>query len=412
MDVHDDARTPENGHQHLPAGAPRGPATRRDDLMSASSAANAGHVDHVGSLLRPARLLEARETLLGVQDAEHNLGAHDNAELRAIEDECVLEVVRMQEEIGLPIVTDGEFRRRSWWSDFLLSLTGTRVTYDGKKPVTAVNDAGETRPMPGVGVEGRITWRGSVLAEPYRFLRSATRGTAKVTVPGPPLLHYFRDEDFVPSPYPAVEAFYEDLVAAYRAELRALANAGCRFVQFDECMLAMLCDPRQQEFSRSRGDDPEALIETYASLIDRAIAERPPDMTIGIHVCRGNVHNEFWGASGGYEPIAEALFKSIAADVYLLEYDTERAGDFSPLRHVPRGKRVMLGLLSSKRPELEDRDELLRRIDEAGRYVAADQLGLSPQCGFSTNVLSKAFTATEERRKLEHLVEVAAAAWG
>jgi 5-methyltetrahydropteroyltriglutamate--homocysteine methyltransferase len=380
--------------------------------MSAPTPVNAGHVDHVGSLLRPARLLEARETLLGVHDADHNLGAHDNAELRAIEDECVREVVRMQEEIGLPVVTDGEFRRRSWWTDFLLSLTGTRVTYDGKKPVTAVNEAGETLPMPGVGVDGRVTWRGSVLAGPYAFLRSVAGVPAKVTVPGPPLLHYFREEDFVPSPYPSVDEFYEDLVAAYQAEIRALAEAGCRFMQFDECMLAMLCDPRQQEFSRSRGDDPEALIETYAWLLDRAIADRPEGMTIGIHVCRGNVHNRFWGASGGYEPIADALFNRIAADVYLLEYDTERAGDFAPLRHVPRGKRVMLGLLSSKRPELEDRDELLRRIDEAGRHLAPEQLGLAPQCGFSTNVLSKAFTISEEQRKLEHLVEVASAAWG
>jgi 5-methyltetrahydropteroyltriglutamate--homocysteine methyltransferase len=379
--------------------------------MPTTSTAGVGRVDHVGSLMRPARLLEAREALLGTQDADQNLGAHDNLELRAIEDECVREVVRMQEDVGLELVTDGEFRRRSWWSDFVLSLTGTLVSYQGKRPVTAVNAAGETRPMPGIWIEDRVTWRGSVLAEPYAFLQSVAKVPAKVTIPGPPLLHYFRDEDFVPTPYESVDGFYDDLVAAYQAELAALAAAGCRFVQFDECMLAMLCDPRQRDFSRSRGDDPEQLIETYASLINRVIAHRPADMTIGIHVCRGNVSNEFWGASGGYEPVADALFNRIDADVYLLEYDTERAGDFSPLRHVPRGKKVMLGLLSSKSPRLENRDELLRRIDEAGRYVAADQLGLSPQCGFSTNVLSRAFTIDEQRRKLEHVVAVAAAAW-
>src|SRR5262245_9105839 len=293
------------------------------------------HVDHVGSLLRPMPLRAARDTHLGVHDADHNLGAHDNAALRKIEDGFVREVVAMQEQCGLPVVTDGEFRRRSWWTDFYLSLTGTSVTYSAKTPMTMINAAGETRPFPSIKISGRVTWNRSAMVEPFKFLKSITTKMPKVSLPAPPMLHFIRSEDFVPAVYKSLDDFHADVIDCYRKEIRALADAGCRYVQLDECMLPMLCDPRHQTYARGRGEDPATLIKTYAWLIDQAIAERPADMIIGLHLCRGNL-NAFWGADGAYDPVADAIFNQVAADVYLLEYDTPRAGSFAPLRLVPK----------------------------------------------------------------------------
>lgn len=368
------------------------------------------HLDHVGSLLRPAALRQARERLLGLHDADHNLGAHDNEELTAIEDGFIREVVALQEQCGMPIVTDGEFRRRSWWTDFYLSLSGTGITYNGKAPITFVNAAGETRPAPGTRIEGRVGWQGSVMVEPFRFLKSVTKRTPKVTLPGPPMLHYMRDAEFVPAIYPDLDKFWEDLIDAYRSEIGALAAAGCRHIQIDECMLPWLCDPRHQAFVRSRGEDPVALIEKYAWAIDQAIALRPKDMVVAMHSCRGNL-NAYWGGEGGYEPIADTIFNQIGADLYLLEYDTPRAGDFQPLRHLPKGKTVLLGLVSTKENALESREMLLRRIEEAGRYADPAQLGLCPQCGFSTNLFGTHFTVDDERRKMELMSRVAGEVW-
>ena len=369
------------------------------------------HLDHVGSLLRPAALRQARERLLGVHDADHNLGPHDNAELTAIEDGFVREVVRLQEAAGMTIVTDGEFRRRSWWTDFFLGLEGTRVTYNGRMPVTFVNAAGEARASPGIRIEGKIAWRRSVNAAPFRFLREVARAMPKVSLPAPTQLHFMRDADFVPAVYPDLDAFWDDVVAAYRREIAALAEAGCRHLQIDDVMLPWLCDPRHQDYARSRGEDPRRLVDTYVEVIDRCIAGRPAGMTVAMHSCRGNL-NAYWGAEGGYEPIAEAIFNRIGADLYLLEYDTPRAGDFRPLRHLPKGKTALLGLVSTKEARLESRDELVRRIEEAGRHTDHAQLGLCPQCGFSTNLFGTHFTEDDERRKLERMAEVAAACWG
>lgn len=368
------------------------------------------HVDHVGSLLRPLALREARQRILGVHDADHNLGAHDNAELRAIEDGVVREIARLQEDCGLPVVTDGEFRCRSWWSDFILGLTGTQVSYTGKLPITFINAAGDKRPAPGIKITGKVSWRGSVVAKPFEFLKSITTRIPKVTIPGPPIIHYLRDEDFVPAIYPDLDRFWDDLITAYRREIRALAGAGCRHVQIDECMLPWLCDPRHQALVRSRGGDPVALVDTYAWLINQAIAERPKDMVVAMHMCRGNL-NAYWGGEGGYEPVAEAVFNTIDADLYLMEYDTPRAGDFTPLRHVPKGKTVLLGLVSTKETALESRDGLRRRLDEAGKYLDHRQLGLCPQCGFSTNMFGTHFTGDDQRRKLELIVDVAQTVW-
>jgi 5-methyltetrahydropteroyltriglutamate--homocysteine methyltransferase len=368
------------------------------------------HVDHVGSLLRPAALRAARERILGVHDADHNLGAHDNAELRTIEDGFVRDVVKLQEDAGMPFVTDGEFRRRSWWTDFYLSLTGIGVTYSAKTPMTMINAKGEVRAFPSIVVRDKVRWRGSAMAEPFKFLKSATRKTPKLSLPAPPMIHFIRSEDFVPAVYSALDEFYNDLIMAYRQEVRALADAGCNYLQLDECMLPLLCDPRHQAYARARGEDPSELIRTYAWLIDQAIAERPKDMVVGLHLCRGNL-NAFWGAEGAYDPVADAIFNQTSVDYYLLEYDTPRAGDFSPLRLAPKDKQVLLGLVSTKDEKLEDKDMLLRRIDEAGKYIAHDRLGICPQCGFSTNLFGTQFTIDDERRKLELIVEVANRAW-
>ncbi len=368
------------------------------------------HVDHVGSLLRPTELRAARERSLGVHDADHNLGAHNNAELSAIEDGFVREVVRLQEDAGLPIITDGEFRRRSWWTDFYLSLTGIGVTYSAKTPMTMINAKGEMRPFPSIVVRDKIKWRGSAMVGPFKFLASATRKAAKVSLPAPPMIHFIRSKNFVPAVYPTLDEFYNDLIVAYRQEVRALADAGCKYLQLDECMLPLLCDPRHQAYARARGEDPAALIKTYAWLIDQAIAGRPNDMIIGLHLCRGNL-NAFWGADGAYDPVADAIFNQTNVDYYLLEYDTPRAGDFSALRLAPKDKQILLGLVSTKDEKLEDRDMLMRRIEEAGKFVDLARLGICPQCGFSTNLFGTQFTIDDERRKLELIVDVADRVW-
>ena len=369
------------------------------------------HVDHIGSLLRPQPLREARERLLGLHDANSNLGAHDNAELRAIEDKHVADVVAMQEAAGLSVVTDGEFRRRSWWTDFYLSLGGPRITYEGKSPYKFINADGDTRSVPALNIDRKITLRGSVNVAPFRHLKSVASRTPKVSLPGPPMLHFMRDEDFNREIYTDFDAFWADVIAAYRAEISDLADAGCRHLQIDECMLTFLCDERHREASRARGDDPDQLIDKYAEVINAAIAERPDDMVATMHMCRGNL-NAYWGAEGGYEPIADAIFNRIDVDAYLLEYDTPRAGDFAPLRHLPKGKTVLLGLMSTKEAGLESEDELRRRIDEAADHVPHEQLGLCPQCGFSTNVFGTHFSIDDEKRKLNRLVEVADKVWG
>jgi 5-methyltetrahydropteroyltriglutamate--homocysteine methyltransferase len=370
------------------------------------------HVDHVGSLLRPQELREARFKLLGVHDADHNLAQHSNAELTAIEDRHIREVVKFQEEAGLPVVTDGDFRRRSWWTDFLLSFTGLSITYDGKVPITMINAAGETRPAAGIKVDAPIKPRDSGMVAAFRFLQSATSHTAKVTIPGPPIVHFFRDADFVPAVYPNVDAFWADLVGAYRAEVKKLADAGCKYLQIDECMLPYLCDPRHREMSsKVRGEDPEKLIDVYVRAINDAVADKPKDMIVAVHMCRGNM-NAFWGAEGGYAPVAERVFNMSNIDAFLLEYDTPRAGDFAPLRHAPKGKQLLLGIVSTKDPALESRDGLKRRIDEAAKHADIAQLGICPQCGFSTNLFGTEFTVDDERRKLDLLVKVADEVWG
>ena len=369
------------------------------------------HVDHVGSLLRPKALFEARERLLGAHGPDTNLEAHDNAELRAIEDIHVRDVVALQEAAGLRLVTDGEFRRRSWWSDVYLSLTGTRVTYDGTSSLKFINAEGDERATPAMQITGRVGWTRSVNVEPFRYLKSVATVRPKVCLPSPTMLHFMRDSEFNTGAYPDIDRFWEDIVAAYRSEVRALGDAGCEHLQMDECMLPFLCDERHRAVSRGRGEDPDVLAEKYAEVINDIVSVRPEGMRVTMHMCRGNL-NAYWGAEGGYETVAEIAFNAVDVEAFLLEYDTPRAGDFSPLRHVPKGKTALLGLMSTKERELESVDGLRRRIDEAAEHLPHEQLGLCPQCGFSTNVFGTHFTVEDEKRKLDRLVETADRIWG
>lgn len=367
--------------------------------------------DHVGSLRRPDSLMKARERLLGAHDLDRNFGPHDNAELRGLEDEAIRDVVKLQEEVGLQSITDGEFRRRIWWSEFLLSLEGVEGNYRG--PTAEFRDkSGHTVPTPRIDVTGPIRWRKSINVGPLKFIRSLTKQTPKVTMPAPQTLYFYATRDTVSKEtYPDLAAFWDDLATAYAAELRALGEAGCNYVQLDEIVTSCLCDEMHRAKLRSQGEDPDALLRTYAQVINKAIADRPPGMTVAMHTCRGNYQGH-WMAEGGYDPIAEFVFNEIKVDSLFLEYDSGRAGSFAPLRFVPANRRVVLGLVSTKTPILEAADDLKRRIEEASKFVPLERLGLSPQCGFSSNYLGNPVTIDDERKKLKLVVDVAQSVWG
>jgi 5-methyltetrahydropteroyltriglutamate--homocysteine methyltransferase len=366
--------------------------------------------DQVGSLRRPESLMKARERLLGPHDLDHNFGPHGNAELHRLEDAAIRDVVALQEGAGLRSITDGEFRRRIWWSEFLLSLEGVEGSYRGEDRFR--DKTGHTVPAPRIDVTGRIRWRRSVNVGPFEFLKSVTRGTPKVTMPAPQMLYQFANRETISKDaYPDLAALWSDLADAYSAELRALGAAGCTYVQLDEVMTSCLCDERQRAKFRLRGDDPDAMLGAYAGAINRMAADRPKGMTLALHTCRGNYQGH-WMAEGGYDPIAERVFNGIDVDAFFLEYDSPRAGGFEPLRFVPKDKVVVLGLVSTKTPELESADVLKKRIEEAARYAPLDRLCISPQCGFSSNYLGNPVTIDDEKRKLELVVKVAESVWG
>ena len=366
--------------------------------------------DHVGSLRRPEPLMKARERLLGPHDLDHNFGPHGNAELHRLEDEAIREVVMLQEDAGLHSITDGEFRRRIWWSEFLLSLENVQGSYRGEEKFR--DKSGHTVPSPRIDVTGRIGWKESVNVAPFRFLRSATKQTPKVTMPAPQQLYFFaRRETISMSAYPDLEQLWSDLADAYVAELKALAEAGCTYVQLDEVVTSCLCDPKQRDRLSQRGDDPEKLLEHQIRTMDSIVARRPKGMTSAMHTCRGNYQGH-WAAEGGYDPIAERVFNEIKVDAFFLEYDTPRAGTFEPLRFFPKDKVLVLGLVSTETRELENDSDLMKRIDEASRHVPIENLCLSPQCGFSSNYLGNPVTIDDERRKLELVVKTAKAVWG
>lgn len=360
--------------------------------------------DHVGSFLRPKALIDAR--------THHRDGDIDAAALRAVEDEAIREVVSFQEGLGLRGVTDGEFRRTYFHTDFLLQLTG--VEEAGGTQVKFHRHGGQDLDYapPVMRVTGRIAHDHDIQRADFEFLKSATSGVPKVTIPSPTMLHFRGGRDAIDAAaYPDLEDFYADVAAAYRAEIASLADAGCRYLQLDDTNLAYLCDETQRENARRRGMDPDDLPRRYAALINAAIAGRPDDMTVCVHLCRGNFQSS-WAAEGGYEPVAEVLFNELAVDGYFLEYDDPRSGDFAPLRHVPGGKRVVLGLVTTKLGELESADDIKRRIDEAAKAVPLDQMALSPQCGFSSTVHGNDISIRQQADKLELVLRVARDVWG
>ena len=359
--------------------------------------------DHVGSLLRPPELLAAREA--------YSLGELSREQLTAQEDAAIRAAVAMQERIGLQAVTDGEFRRSLWHMDFLTRFANVNRT-DSPVEVTFHSENGAIGRRPSaLRVEGRISRPGPIFVDHFKFLASVTTATPKLTIPSPSVMHFRGGRGAIDSAaYPDIAEFYDDLAAAYSEEVRDLAAAGCRYLQLDEVNFAYLCDPALREQVHNLGEDPDTLPHTYAKLINAAIAARPDDMVVCMHLCRGNFEGA-WLARGGYEPVAEILFNDIDVDGYFLEYDTARAGDFTPLRLVPKGKRVVLGLVTSKRGELEDKDSLKRRIAEASRYLPLEQLALSPQCGFASGERGNKLSIDEEIAKLELIVETAREVW-
>jgi 5-methyltetrahydropteroyltriglutamate--homocysteine methyltransferase len=359
--------------------------------------------DHVGSLLRPQALLHARD--------QFKRGQTSAEALRAAEDDAIRDAVKLQEQLGLQAVTDGEFRRTYFHVDFLTQLAG--VVEKGGIPVKFHKANGEIDYAPPVmQVTDKVRHVKPIQRRDFEFLESITRATPKVTTPSPTMLHFRGGRGAISrEAYPELEQFYADVAAAYAAELQSLADAGCNYVQLDDTNLAYLCDARQREGAKARGDDPDELPRVYARLINAAIANRPEGMTICIHLCRGNFRSS-WAAEGGYEPVAKVLFNELNVDGYFLEYDDARSGDFGPLRHVPKGKTVVLGIVSTKLGSLESKDDVKRRIDEAGKYLDLQQACLSPQCGFSSTVHGNDLAVEMQSAKLKLVVDVAREVWG
>jgi 5-methyltetrahydropteroyltriglutamate--homocysteine methyltransferase len=343
----------------------------------------------------------------------HEAGQVTDQQLREIEDAEIAALVRRQEEVGLQGITDGEFRRTFFHVDFLEQLDGVDVTY-GEFFATFRRDDGTEvgfRP-PTMHVSSPIRHARSIQGSDYDYLASVTSKTPKVCIPAPSMLHFRGGREGISSDvYPDLDAFFDDLTAAYRDEIVDLAARGCRYLQMDDTNLAYLCDPAIRERTAARGDDPDELTHLYCRLVNDCIAERPDDMVVGVHLCRGNFKSA-WVASGGYEPVAEILFNEMAIDAFFLEYDDERSGDFAPLRFFPPDKKVVLGLMSSKHPDAEPADDVRRRIEEASRYVSLDQCSLSHQCGFSSTAHGNEISLDDQWRKLAREIEVVESVWG
>jgi 5-methyltetrahydropteroyltriglutamate--homocysteine methyltransferase len=362
--------------------------------------------DHVGSLIRPDTLIEAR--------AAAEKGEMAAAELARVQHGAIRDVVRLQQEVGLRVATDGEYNRFSWQRDFLLKIGNVKPM--ASKLTVRFHSAAGTRDHtpPSLQVAGKLSRPKGIFVDDFKFLKSVVPAgvTAKITIPSPSIVHFRGGREAIDTrAYPQMDAFYDDLAAVYRGEIADLGAAGCRYLQIDEVNLAYLCDPELRRQVSNIGEDPATLPKTYAKLLNAAIAGKPADMTVCMHLCRGNFAGA-WIAEGGYEPIAELLFNEIGVDGYFLEYDSPRAGDFSPLRFLPKGKMAVLGLVTTKSPNMETKDELKRRIEEASRYAPIEQLALSPQCGFSSGIGGQAMTVGDEIKKLSLVVETAREVWG
>ena len=358
--------------------------------------------DHVGSLLRPRELAEAR--------AARKAGTLSAEALRAIENRCITAAIRKQEEIGLRAATDGEYRRAFWHFDFVAGLGGVELY----EPDQKIQFRGGVNLSHALRVNGRIHWAEPVMVDHYQYVASQVRtAVPKMTIPSPSVVHFRGGRRAIdPSVYPDMDPFFADLGTAYRDAVAAFGAAGCRYLQIDEVNIAYLCDPAQIESLKARGEHVENLLGIYGDMLNTAISGRPPGMVISMHLCRGNFRSN-WAAQGGYEPVAEALFNRINSDAYFMEYDTDRAGGFEPLRFVPRGNKVVvLGLVTTKSGQLETKDELKRRIDQAAKYLPLEQLALSPQCGFASTEEGNLLSEEEQWAKLRLCVEVAQEVWG
>ena len=363
--------------------------------------------NHVGSLLRPPELRQARD--------KRERGEISAAQLRQVEDRCIREAVKMQEDVGMQGITDGEFRRTLWHADFLSQIGGVNVV-EGLLPESARNfqnpDADVQRSPTQFVVTGKLQHSHGIETENFRFLASVTKQTPKQCIPSPSLLHFRKGRGGVDKiVYPDIADFFADLARVYREEIAQLAAAGCTYVQIDDVNFAYLCDSRMREGARRIGEDPDKLPSLYANLINECIKDRPANMVVCTHLCRGNFRSA-WVAEGGYDPVAEVLFNQLNVDGYFLEFDTPRAGNFTPLRYMPKYKKLILGLVTSKTPELEKPGDLKRRIDDASKLVPLEQLGISPQCGFSSTVLGNKLTTADQIAKLKLVVEVARDVWG
>ena len=356
--------------------------------------------DMVGSLLRTADLKEARH--------KHHDGKLSDAALKEIEDREIRALIKRQEEIGLQAVTDGEFRRAFWHFDFLEHLDGvTSIEAD-----SGMNFKGGVGISKALRVTGKVGFSDHPMIEHFRFVRDNTNCVAKMTIPGPSMLHYRGGRKMMNmGVYPDMDGFYADVGAAYNKAVHAFYDAGCRYLQLDDISFAYLCDPEQREMLRQRGDDPERQPDIYAGMVREALKDKPEDLTITMHLCRGNFRSTFI-ASGGYELVAETLFNAMPVDGYFMEWDTDRAGGFEPLRFLPKGKSVVLGLVTSKTGTLESKDSIRRRIDEATKYADLDQLCLSPQCGFASTEEGNTLAEEEQWAKLRMIVEIAEEIWG
>jgi 5-methyltetrahydropteroyltriglutamate--homocysteine methyltransferase len=360
--------------------------------------------DQVGSLLKPKELIEAHRA--------RDQKTMPEEEFHRIEHDAVRKVVKLQEELGFQSVTDGEYSRAGWQRDFLTSFANVKIVPTTVK-MRFHTEEGETEMIPpGLFVAGKLSRPRPIFIEAFKFLKSVAHAVPKITIPSPSLMHFRGGRKSVDEKaYPDIEEFYVDLARVYSEEIADLGRNGCTYLQIDETNFAYLCDPKLREQVRSIGEDPEKLPHTYAKLINESIAAKPADMTVCMHLCRGNA-NSAWVAEGGYEPVAETLFNEINITGYFLEYDSARAGGFEPLRFLPKGKIAVLGLVTTKKGALESKDELKRRIDEASKFVPLEQLALSPQCGFSSTLEGNKITVDEEIAKLERIVEVAREVWG
>jgi methionine synthase II (cobalamin-independent) len=356
--------------------------------------------DHIGSLLRPAVLRHAFRKHVG--------GEISNAEFIGLQDQCIRDVVALQEQVGLQVVTDGEFRRGSYWGRFVERTKGFEI-----RPASFKfrDDGGHEVEFTAPYAKERIERLQPLALDEFMFLRAATKVAGKITLPAPSTMHFYRCNDFADRTiYRDVDAFFADLSNVFQLEIEELAKAGCRYIQLDEVAVALLCDPTIRDQVKQSGSDPDTLVDLYVKSINGAVARCPSDVAIGVHMCRGNFKGHYLGA-GGYESVAERFFTNTNVSHFLLEYDSARAGDFAPLRFVPKSKGVVLGLVSTKTPALENLSDLKRRAEDAARYVELDRLAISPQCGFASTVAGNPLSETDERAKLALVVEAARTIW-